>query len=259
MPLVREYYPSDTLKLINQSEHKAVRGGLRGTWQALGIEEKKGAHSIGRHLVKSRPEYAGKKMTTGSLGQGVAYDDFRDRFLDAPDNLSSAWAGKGEMAVLLCELLNSDLGQYALGLLAGGQDRVMVHYFNEGKLRNLFGGLVGMAQFLESAVTVTPAQTVFTKKLIFKPNGEAVIDPKTKLQREIMERTVIAKSSVANVKAKNIIAVNAVLDAYGGGSALHLQTFFPASDPDPSFCEWSVGVTNHRAAMDHGAIVSRIV
>src|SRR5690606_16973203 len=131
--------------LINRSEALAVRNGVRGTASALGVEDKHTAHTIGRHLVKGSP---------GALGLGIEFSAFRDRFLEAPDNLSSAWAGKGEMAILLCELLNSDIGQLALGHLDRGVHRVMVHYLNLGKLAGLFGGLAGKTKFLESKVKV---------------------------------------------------------------------------------------------------------
>jgi hypothetical protein len=241
MPLAREYFPSDTLKLINKSEHLAVRGGLRDTITALGVDEKYGAHTIGRHLVNRLP---GRKGTTGALGIGVKFEDFRDRFLNSPENKSSAWAGKGEMAILLCEMLNSAIGQYALALLDKGTSRVVVHYFNERKLAGLFGGLAGGALFQESSIIVTPASEALQAVLLTKKDGTAVIDPKTGLQKSIMKKVTTPKSSVADVKAKDIVAVNAVLDRFnnGGGVSLHLQTFYPSAEAVTSYCEWSMGL-----------------
>lgn len=249
MPLQREWFPSDTLKLINSSEALAVRNNKRGTATALGVEDKHTAHTIGRHLVKGAP---------GSRGLGIPFTEFRDRFLDAPDNLSSAWAGKGEMAILLCELLNSDIGQLALKQLDCGVHRVMVHYLNLGKLAGLFGGLAGKVKFQESKVTVTPAEELVTMvPIINSKTNQPVLDgtgaPKMKPQK-----TVIPRKVVANAKAKDIASANAVLDRFG--TSLHLQTFFPSSDAAASYAEWRIGVVGMVASFDrHGALLTRML
>ncbi|WP_415256254.1 hypothetical protein [Sulfitobacter sp.] len=51
MALKREWFPSDTIKLINRSEDHLVRGGGLQTPAAADEEGEKGAHSIGRHLL----------------------------------------------------------------------------------------------------------------------------------------------------------------------------------------------------------------
>jgi hypothetical protein len=247
MPLMREYYPSDTLKLINRSESLLVRGGVRGTAAMLGADDKHAAHSIGRHLLKGAP---------GARGLGVPMAEFRDRFLDAPDNVSSAWAGKGEMAILLCELLNSDIGQYALGQMDRGVSRVIVHYLNLGKLAGLFGGLAGKAAFRESRIIVTPAAEVVTMVPVIntKTNKPVMVNGAAKM---IAQRTLLPRKAAADVKAKDIASVNAVLDRAVG--ALHLQTFYPSSDPVVSFAEWRVGGVSMRAAYDaNGRLLSRM-
>ncbi len=202
MVLIREYFPSDALKLINRSESMVVRAGVRSTTVKAGVKDKFGAHSVGRHLLKGAP---------GSLGGGVPFNQFKDRFLNSPGNLSSAWAGKGDMAISLCELLNSTIGQFALGKMEAGVGRVVVHYHNEGSLAGLFSGLAGSMQFHESRVNKT---------------------------------SVGAKSSqkTSSVTTSKIVAVVAVLDRFG--SSLHLQTLFPSSDGSRSNASWLVGNVN---------------
>jgi hypothetical protein len=247
MVLKREYYPSDTLKLINQSESFLVRGGARTTPAAAGTDEKYGAHTIGRHLLKGAP---------GALGLGVPMTEFRDRFLNSPDNLSSAWAGKGEMAILLCELLNSDMGQLALEQLDKGVHRVMVHYLNLGKLGALFDGLAGSVKFQESQIKVTPASEIVVLEPIInsKTNQPVLVNgvPKTR------PKTIpVPRMAVADVKAKQIASVNAVLDRFG--SSLHLQTFFPSSDAAVSYAEWRVGGVGIVAAIDkNGKLLTKM-
>ncbi len=223
MPLKREYFPSDTIKLINRSESHKVRGGAR---IAAADDDKHGAHTIGRHLIKG---------SAGALGKGIAMADFRDRFLDAPENISSAWAGKGEMAILLCELLNSDVGQRALQVMDSGVHRVVVHYFNQGKLAGLLHG----AQFRESTVKVTPAfESIAMVPLMNSKTGLGIVD-KNGIAKMIAKKTLTPKKSAATVKARDIVSVNAVLDRYG--SAMHLQTFYPSSEMITDYCEWRVG------------------
>jgi hypothetical protein len=147
MPFRREYFPSDTLKLINKSEGKLVRDGVQR--DPTPDEKLKGvqAHSVGRHLVKDAP---------GGLGHGAARDQIRDRFLGDPyDDMSSGWLGKGDMSILLCELLNSAVGQAGLGALDNGAGRVAIHYVNEGKLARLFGGLAGQIRMLSGEIRVS--------------------------------------------------------------------------------------------------------
>ncbi len=217
MPLKREYFPSDTLKLINQSEGLVVRNRVRSTGAVAGVDDSKTAHTIGRHLLKGSP---------GSRGLGIPMAEARDRFLDAPDNVNSVWAGKGEMAILLCELLNSDIGQQALAVMDGGVQRVVVHYLNLGKLKGLFGGLAGQAQLRESRVTVTPASEAIIQVLVMnaKTNQPVMVNGTPKM----INRTIVTpKKAVAEIKASDIASLNAVLDRFG--NSLHLQTFYPSS------------------------------
>lgn len=164
MSYAREYSAADALRLINRSEHLAVRDGVRGTAAALGVPDDKVAHSLSRHLLKGSP---------GALGEGVASNEFRDRFLDAPENRNSGWLGKGEMALLLCEALNSNIGQHALRQLDRGVGRIMIHYLNLGKLR----ALIGSAKLTESSYDVTPAREVIVlEPVVNTRTGAPVLD-----------------------------------------------------------------------------------
>jgi hypothetical protein len=229
MPLKREYFPSDALKLINQSEGLVVRNRVRNTGAALGVDDSKTAHTIGRHLIKGSP---------GALGKGIPMAEARDRFLEAPDNVNSVWAGKGEMAVLLCELLNSDVGQQALAVMDNGVSRVVVHYLNLGRLAGLFGGLVGQSQLRESRIVVTPASEALVQVAVMntKTNQPILVKGVPKM---ITKTIVTPKKAVGNIKACDIVTVNAVLDRFG--NSLHLQTFYPSTEAVESYAEWRVG------------------
>jgi uncharacterized protein YbcI len=100
------------------------------------------------------------------LGHGVSVTDFRDRFLDVPDNVSSVWLGKGDMSMLLCELLNSRIGQAALNKLDLGARRIAVHYLNLKALSHMTGNLT----MQESNIHVTPASETFTDVEYRNPN-----------------------------------------------------------------------------------------
>ena len=219
----REYFPSDTIKLINQSEGMMVRNRLRLTPAQAGESAHNSAHAIGRHLLKGAP---------GALGGGIAHTAFADRFLTDPldsngqPRLSSAWSGKGEMAIMLCELLNSDIGQLALKAMDRGIRRVFIHYMNEGKLNAL---LKGSTTFKESQVQVTPASQVLIDKTFQTSKGP--------LTKQIAQK--IPESRKSDVKARDIASVNAVIDPHRGG--LHIQTLYPSSDASASFCEWFIG------------------
>lgn len=246
MPHQREYYPSDTLKLINHSEGLMVRNRMRMTPQAANEPAKRSAHAVGRHLLKGAP---------GGLGQGVKSSDFMDRFKDNPTNddgssrYSSVWLGKGDMAVLLCEAMNSQVGQAGLGALDRGVSRVAIHYLNEGKLAGLFGGLVGRTRMKVSEILVTPEQTVMEWKEFHNPKKGTII------RKQLP--TKIPESRVAQVTAEKIVSVHLVLDAFGAG--LHLQTLFPSHEVSPSTAEWRIGSVNVLALIGRdGAIQTHI-
>jgi hypothetical protein len=243
MALAREYFPSDTIKIINQSESLMVRNGRRMTNM---VTEGNVAHSIGRHLLRGAP---------GSRGLGIGEKDFADRFLNSPENLSSAWMGKGEMAILLCELLNSEIGQLALRRLDTGVPRVVVHYLNQSKLAALLHG----AQFKESRVIVTPAsEKIVLEKLFNSKTGAPIMV--NGVQKETQRKIPIPRTASSEVKAKQIIAVNAVLDRFNSpSSGLHLQTLYPSSEATESYAEWRVGGVSMTAGFSKGQVVERMM
>ena len=247
MPLKREYFPSDTLKLINQSEGLVVRNRIRSTGAAAGVDDSKTAHTIGRHLIKGSP---------GALGMGIPMAEARDRFLDAPDNVNSVWAGKGEMAVLLCELLNSDIGQQALSVMDGGKQRVVVHYMNLGKLNGLFGGLIGSAQLRESRVTVMPAIQAIMQVVAMntKTNMPVMVNG---VPRMVNKTIFTPKKVVAEIKARDIASLNAVLDRFD--NSLHLQTFYPSSEAVESYVEWRLGTVSIVGFISGGRFLTKMI
>lgn len=233
----REYFPSDTIKLINQSEGMMVRNRRRLTPAQAGESDHNSAHAIGRHLLKGAP---------GALRHGIGHIAFADRFLSDPldsngqPRLSSAWSGKGEMAIMLCELLNSDIGQVALRAMDRGVKRVFIHYMNEGKLNGL---LKGSTKFKQSQINVTPASQVLIEKTFNTSNGP--------LTKKIAQK--IPESRKSEVKAQEIASVNAVIDPHRGG--LHIQTLYPSSDASASFCEWFIGTMRVVSVVDGGGKV----
>jgi len=244
MPYAREYSAAEALRMINRSEGLAVRNGVRGTGESLGVDTQYTAHTISRHLLKGSP---------GALGQGVDFATFRDRFLGSPESRNSGWAGKGEMALLLCEALNSVIGQHALAQLDRGVGRVMVHYMNLGKL----AALTGRVGLKESSYVVTPAQKIVTLVPIVNPKtGEPIM--KNGVQKLKPETTNIPRSVSAKVTSADIASVNLVLDRFGA-SELHLQTFFPSSEASESYAEWMLGMMRILAAYDGKNILTRMM
>ncbi|MHC5004684.1 MAG: hypothetical protein ACYTJ0_16345, partial [Planctomycetota bacterium] len=68
----REYYPSDTLKMLNKSEGKAARGGVRYPESLRAIFSLPTAHSQGRHLVGA----------TGTTAHSTTRQRIADRFVN---------------------------------------------------------------------------------------------------------------------------------------------------------------------------------
>lgn len=219
----REYYPSDTIKIVNQSEGKLGTTG-------------KAAHAIAEHLMKGSPGAVSYDMARSQAEGGVQMNSagigasaFLDRFKEAPGTANSGWLGKGDMAVMLCEVLNSEVGQEALGALDGGVQRVEVHYLNEKKLAKAFGGLggVGMKQ---SLWTLTPATSVMVTKTAVNKKGETV---------SYKAKQTTPKSVDGAVKALDLTTIHAVLDGIDG--RLHLQTLFPDNNTVESHAKWRLG------------------
>ena len=198
MAFSREYYPSDTIKILNESEGKA---GISG----------KLAHAFSRHLVST---------AKGSLHQGVDRDTFANRFANDPldehgeERVNSGWAAKGDMAVVLCELLNSDVGQYGLSGLDGGATRACVQYFGTGSVvdpifRQPLSGNRSEFRFAAVAPTIT-----------YHNNH-----PKNPLRGQVRSITPNKRITKGVIRMKDLVGSFAVLDKMG--DRLHLQTFFP--------------------------------
>lgn len=212
MALKREYYPSDTIKILNESEGRA---GVSG----------KAAHAISRHLRNS---------ATGGRHTGVSKETFANRFADDPfdehgnQRQNSGWLGKGDMSILLCELLNSAYGQHALGGLDQGAQRASVqYYFKHGKdfHGNAFDG--ASAEFRIAATAPT----------IVRHNDH----PNNPLRGQIRSITINKPKVTGVVRMKDVLGAVAVLDNLGG--TLHLQTFFPLFEAtSPASAEYQQGV-----------------
>jgi hypothetical protein len=237
MALKREWFPSDTIKLINRSEDHLVRDGRLQTPAAAGEDPTKGAHAIGRHLLSSAP---------GALGNGVTTADFRDRFLDAAGNVSSVWLGKGDMSMLLCEMLNSRIGQAALNNLDLGVRRIAVHYLNLKALSHMTGNLT----MQESNMHVTPASETLVDFVVTNSKTGAYI-------KTIQRRQVIPAVRTGVVTVVDIGMVHAVLDRHGAN--LHLQTLFPSSELAESTMDWRIGSVSMRGAFVSDSLTERVI
>jgi hypothetical protein len=245
MAFAREWFPSDTLKLINQSEGLLVRNGMRSTPGSIGVDDSYGAHAVGSHLLKGAP---------GALGGGIEHDAMANRFLNSPTDgsgnamLNSAWKGKGEMALLLCELLNSAIGQLALRAMDKGARRAVVHYLNLGKLAALYNIGGNSLKMQQSRIHVTPPSEILVEKTFTPKTGPAII-------KQIKQK--LPGSKKAQLEAVDVACVNAVLDRYG--DKLHLQTLFPSSEAAASYAEWSFGGVKIIAVIDNGKVMEKLV
>lgn len=233
MSFAIEYNAANAIRLINKSEGSSLSNGARKP------DTEHGGHAIGRHLVQT---------FSGGNYNSAPYERFRNRFVNNPINsdgtamLSSAWAGKGDMALLLCELLNSKIGQLALAKLDNTIPRIFIHYLNEQRLRALYGNL----HMLESRVAVTPESTVTVNEDIYNKKTNEFIKTLTKTVK-------IPRSADGKVKPQLIASMNALLTT--DGKSLHLQTFFPSTDASSSYAEWSTGDVKNASAFGTDGIV----
>ena len=219
----REYFPSDTIKMINASEGQLGSSGMA-------------AHSMSEHLMQGAPgAVLFNPLNSKSLG-GVRMDkvgnsaaDFRDRFKGSPGTVNSGWLGKGDMALLLCELLNSDVGQEAMGALDGGCQRVEVHYLNLKKMAKIFGSL-GSVDMNMSNWVITPAVTIEVPTTVTQKDGSS---------KTFNKKVTTPKQVNAVVKAVDMASVHAVLDKLDG--RLHVQTLFPDNQTVESHAKWRLG------------------
>lgn len=212
MPYKREYYPSDAIKIINQSEK---RQGVSG----------KEAHAISRHLRNS---------ATGGNHDGVELGIFLKRWEDNPysdsgeTRINSGWLGKGDMALLLSNLLNSPVGQAALGGLDASATRASVTaYFSDAQdfFGNRFGGAVAELRTMIQAP-------------IFKYHA---VHPKNPYSGQLKSIKVQKAKHKGVLRMRDIVGAVAVLDDLGGTTP-HLQTFYPLFyKVGNSFSEYAIG------------------
>jgi hypothetical protein len=224
MSFTREYFPSDTLKLINESEGKMVRAGVQRA-PADPAEAAKSAHSIGRHLLRGSPG--------AGAGQGVGHDTFKSRFEATPfyDDGSlrknSGWKGKGDMAIALCDLLNSNLGQAALAALDGGAERVVINHVNVGAVHKMTG---------KEPAMVTAMLTTYAAPIFVLNHPEAIARRGLPRVKEILPRMGVT----SYMRDRDIVAVTAVLDRHG--TSLHLQTLYPNDEfHGAGSASWKIG------------------
>lgn len=211
MAFKREYYPSDTIKILNRSEGRAGTTG-------------QAAHAMSTHLRNS---------AAGGRHVGVDRDTFARRWeanpYDDGNNLriNSGWLGKGDMAMLLCELLNSDYGGYGLEALDDGAARSVVHYYFKHGLDlfgNQFEGAVAEIRVLPNAPTFS-----------YHNNH-----PSNPFRGQLKSIKVNPPTYKGVIRMKDVVGAVAVLDNLGG--ELHVQTFYPLFTVEgPPFAEFRRG------------------
>lgn len=228
MPIAREYTAAQALRLINESEGQIVRDANRRQPNKDEIADELYAHAMGRHLVSSG--LLGASQGGGPSGPQAGLAAIRDRFLSAPTNVSSGWFRKGDMAVRLCELLNSRIGQAALAELDKGVNRVAIHYVNKNKMgTGLFNPKHASASY-----QVTPAtETMVTKSVTFQSKTGPVI-------KNITQKVKTPMSVKPVLKSEDVVGIHAVIDRVGT-NGIHLQTLFPSATLDADSADYCVG------------------
>ena len=206
MALKHEYYPSDTIKILNQSEGRA---GISG----------QAAHAMSTHL-RHRPAASSNPIAEKPQHTGVGAGVFASRWSNDPYDdkgqfrINSGWLGKGDMVLLLCQLLNSMPGQYALGVLdarGGGTRAVVQHYFAGAK--DLFGNtLSGVA----AEIRVLPNAPIFSYH-----ND----NPNNPFRGQLKAVTKVVPTYKGVLRGKDLFGAVSVLDNLAG--TLHVQTFYP--------------------------------
>jgi|GEM_PF-5294459 len=252
MPLKRSYTAAQALKLINQSEGRA---GISG----------KGAHAVSRHLLQGTPGAGLWNPGAGTFDPKGASGTFvRDRFVNDPTDAdgsyrkSSAWMGKGDMAVMLTDLLNSAIGQAALEALDAGADRVSVNYVNEGKLSRHFGGFKMRSGEIDHLyASKLQFKTTTLKDSLGKP---VFVDPADKSKGVVKILKEVVKSQwrgYGMLKDRDVVGINAVLDKISGGT-LHLQTLYPSMELSGSAAGYSLGTMKVTLSVQAGKIVKLV-
>ena len=226
MAFVREYYPSDAIKILNESEGREGSSG-------------KAAHSMSRHLRHApAKDYSQDNKGVGALHNGVSASTFAKRFENNPlyddgnYRINSGWLGKGDMALLLCQLLNSPAGQAGLRGLDEFSTRAMVQTYFAAPTDlngNKLGGAV--AEIRTSAVAPT---------LTYHP-----VNAHHPLSGQLKSIKINKPVYKGVIRYKDIVGAVAVLDKLG--NTLHLQTFFPLfTVSGQPMAEYDIGTTMHK-------------
>ncbi|MCB9958798.1 MAG: hypothetical protein H6843_09365 [Rhodospirillaceae bacterium] len=192
MAFARDYTPAQTLKILNESE------GQAGTSGEL-------AHAFSRHLRNSAHGGVGK-AAFAARWETDPYDDNTDY------RINSGWLAKGDMAVLLCRLLNSPIGQAGLHGLDGAADRVCVNGFFKDV--SGFGGTSLGGAVAELRALPQPADFIYHDD-----------HPKNPLRGQLKTIKTKPMKFKGVIRMKDIVGAVAVLDKMG--TRLHVQTFYP--------------------------------
>ncbi|MCA8906898.1 MAG: hypothetical protein KDA49_15100 [Rhodospirillaceae bacterium] len=209
MAFARDYTPAQTLKILNDSEGQPGTSG-------------ENAHAFSRHLRNSG--HGGvSKATFAARWENDPYDD------NSEYRINSGWLGKGDMAVLLCRLLNSPIGQAGLGGLDGSADRVCVNAFfsdTSGFGGTSLGGAVAVLRGLPQ-----PAEFIYHDD-----------HPKNPLRGQLKTIKTKPMKFKGVIRMKDIVGGVAVLDKMG--TRLHVQTFYPLFEvKGRGFAEYRMGTS----------------
>jgi hypothetical protein len=245
MGVAREYTAAQALKILNQSEGLVVRSRIR----RAPLQDESPAHTFARHLMYAG--HYGKGESYKKMSPQAGLEGIRDRFINAPTNVSSGWFRKGDMAVRLVELLNSDIGQEALGLLDRGVRRVAVHYRNRAVMKlAIKGGNVFDPKHASATYDVTPETKKAVPHDIFNKKGEFI--------KTIMKMETVPKKVTPVLHHANVVGVHVVLEKFGS-DGLHVQTFFPSAALDMECIDYEVGTVKCLVFQDeNGEFVTKM-
>lgn len=229
MGVAREYTAAQALAILNASEGLIVRDRMR----RAPLADESPAHAFGRHLMHGG--HYGKGSGYAPMTHAAGEAGIRDRYLGAPENISSGWYRKGDMAIRLVEVLNSAIGQEALRTLDRGARRVSIHYLNRAvmKVATAKGNLFDPGH-ASASYDVKPASSKLVPEDIYnKKTGEFI--------KRLYKPVVTPKTVTAVLDEKRVVGIHAVLDRFGADS-LHVQTLFPSLDLDLECFDYEMGV-----------------
>lgn len=219
MGVAREYTVAQALKILNDSEGFLVRNFTR---RGAGPYES-GGHAFGNHLVIGDKPGKNKPAGPHAGSTGIV-----NRVLNGAVAVSSGWYKKGDMAVRLAQLLNSEIGQAALEVMDRLHvQRMAIHCFNrfdhpfmkrQGPSGNIFDPL-----HLSATTTVIPGPVVWG----LDPYGRPALMRLPDAIRPVMGPA-------------HVVGIHAVLDKFDT-DGLHVQTFYPSFDLQFEHAEYEIG------------------